>query len=340
MNLPPLIDGAFVIDNSTLEKWKCPYAFSMRDRVPANARAGANFGSTIHRGLETRYKLAGTKPLSPAQQVLCNSAMHEWLTENPQPEMDFRNYAHAEKFLAVYNKIYPQESWQIVKTAEGKEIIESSFCLPFGVCWPNGHVTDWPLFPLKFAAIKCLPVDAIPLYYSGKIDLCIRDSNGIWSFDHKTAFQFGDTFDQQMGRDGGQLGYCWALEQTLGIRPCGYIIDAMRVRKPSRASEFTGAAPIDGTDFKRIPNWITPDQLAEWKENVLAIIGDIFASYRRGFFPQHRWQCTNKYGACDYIEVCTSGKTDRARILASGLFEDNKWTMGLKTNKQTDQTKV
>jgi hypothetical protein len=170
----------------------------------------------------------------------------------------------------------------------------------------------------------------IPVLYCGKIDLGIEDNNGIWSFDHKTTFQFGDSFSKQMNMDGGQLGYCWALGQVLGRKPQGYIIDAIRVRRQTVKASFSGEAPIDGTDFTRTPYYVSDDMLAEWQEDVKAVITNIFLCHDHDLFPRHRWQCTNKFGTCDFYDVCSTPRAQRDMILNSNLFEENKWTKGLK----------
>jgi hypothetical protein len=305
----PLIDGHFLIDNSGLEKLKCPrcYQYSeLNRRVPTAERAGANFGSTIHRGLEARYHVAGCEVPSDAQTAAINNEMQQWLQENPQPEGDFRNFNHACKVMAVYNNVYKKEHFEILKNHEGKPIIESTFALPIG------------------------EVQNVPIIYCGKIDLGIKDNNGVWSFDHKTTFQFGDTFDKQMNMDGGQLGYCWALGQTVGIKPQGYIIDAIRVRRPKKSDEFSEISCVDGTDFKRTPYYVSQDMLDEWKNDVLNLVADIFHYHDRSYFPRHRWQCTNKYGMCDYYDVCSTVREQRDQILNGSLFEENKWSKGLK----------
>lgn len=307
----PLVDGHFLIDNSAIEKFKCPRAWQYSEleaKSPVSARAGANFGSTIHRGLETRYKLVGNNKVDAATQLAIDTSMAEWLAENPQPEHDFRNLDHACTLSRVYNQIYGNESFTIMKNHVGKPIIEASFALPFGT------------------------VMNVPVLYCGKIDLGIQDNNGIWSFDHKTAFQFGDAFSKQMSMDGGQLGYCWALGQVTGQQPCGYIIDAIRVRRPTVKQSTLGEAPIDGSDFTRTPYYVTPDMLEEWKADVKAIITSIFLCHDHDLFPRHRWQCTNKFGACDFFDVCSTPRAQRQLILESNLFEENKWTKGLKVN--------
>lgn len=314
----PLVDGAFLIDNSGLEKLKCPRAFqySELNRRSASAeRAGANFGSTIHRGLETRYNNVGTNDVDDLTRIKIEVDMLAWLSKNPQPETDFRNYNHACKMMAVYNHIYKKEGFSILKNQAGKSIIEATFALPFGT------ITN---------VSRDVPFQQIPIIYCGKIDLGIEDHNGIWSFDHKTTFQFGETFDKQMGMDGGQLGYCWALSQVTGKKPLGYIIDAIRVRRPLKRDEFSEKSCIDATDFKRTPYYVTDDMLAEWKSDVLALVQNIFAYHSNNHFPRHRWNCTNKYGLCDYFDVCSAPREQRDMILNGSLFEENTWTKGLK----------
>lgn len=309
----PLVDGHFLIDNSGLEKLKCPRLFQYTEvdrKTAVAAKAGANFGSTIHRGLETRYKLCGTEPVDSASELLINVAMDEWLRENPQPETDFRNYGHAEKMLRVYNSIYRKEAFKILKNTAGKPIIEASFALPLG------------------------SVQNIPIIYCGKIDLGIEDNNGIWSQDHKTAFQFGDTFDKQMSMDGGQLGYCWALGQFTGKQPQGYIIDAIRVRRPKRDDEFSDNGCIDATDFKRTPYFVSQDMLDEWKEDVLSLICNIINMHDRNYYPRFRANCTNKFGVCEFYDVCSTPVEQRERLLNSGMYEENTWTKGLKLDAE------
>lgn len=305
----PLVDGCFITDNSGLEQLRCPRQYEynqLERRVAVASRAGANFGSTIHRGLEVRRKLKGTDEVDSQTQIAIEDAMRIWLEENPQPDSDFRNFNHACKMMQVYNSIYKKDAFQILKSQNNQPIIEASFALPFG------------------------EVNGTPIIYSGKIDLCIEDHNGIWSQDTKTAFQFGDTFDKQMAMDGGQLGYCWALSQVTGKKPQGYIIDAIRVRRPTKKDEFTEKSPIDGTDFKRTPYYVSQDMLDEWKKDVLTLIQNVFAYHASGHFPRHRWNCTNKFGLCDFYDVCSTNQEQRDMILNGSLFEENTWSKGLK----------
>jgi hypothetical protein len=229
--------------------------------------------------------------------------MAAWLQDNPQPTGDFRDYQHACRVMEAYNNAYRVEPFALLKTRTGKPIVESSFAFPFGT------------------------VGTTPIIYTGKIDVGIEDNNGTWSFDHKTTFQFGDTFDSQMQMDGGQLGYCWALGQFVGKKPSGYLIDAVRIRKPNlKKAEFGGAAAVDASDFKRIPFTVSEDALDDWRTDTLALIADMLRYHSLSYFPRHRWQCTNKFGKCDMFDVCSLPRQFREHALGSDMYEDNVWS--------------
>lgn len=315
----PLVDNCFVADNSSLEKLKCPRLFEnevVRQRCLADNKAGRNFGSCLHKGWAVRYANCLDKPITPAVVELQNEEMRQWLSENPQPPMDFRDLAHAQRVMKAYNAHYQQEPFKVLlNPLDGKPLVECSFMLPIG------------------------EVDGVPCYYSGKIDLAIEDAHGIWAGpDHKSAYMFGESFDSQMAVDGGQLGYTWALWQVLGRRPRGYIVDAVRIRRPNKeqrmAMEYgsyeTASAPVDANDFKRMPFDVTEETLSLWRENVLAQIKTLFFHARNGYYPMHRWNCTNKYGKCDMYEACHIPAARQDDVLYNSTrFEENTWKMGL-----------
>jgi hypothetical protein len=232
----------------------------------------------------------------------------------PQPTEDFRTYEHACRVMAAYNATYTNEPFTILKSAIGKPIIEASFIFKLGT------------------------VNGTDVMYIGRLDTGIENKDGTWSQDHKTTFQFGQSFDDDMAMNGGQLGYVFALWQILGVRPQGYIIDAVRVRKPSRKAEYEGIAPVDSEDFKRIPFNVSEDNLAEWREDVLCIVQNIFLAYDHGFYPRHRKHCVTKYGRCDFYDVCSLPRASRDGVLNSNLYETNEWSPLNKQNNESQTT--
>src|SRR6516162_9982335 len=79
---------AFFVDNSALEKWKCPRLFqhAVIDRKElAASRAGRNFGATLHIGWAWRSTNCGVKAVSADDEEAINLQMQGFLSDNPQP---------------------------------------------------------------------------------------------------------------------------------------------------------------------------------------------------------------------------------------------------------------
>lgn len=242
-----------------------------------------------------------------------NSAMYEWLQENPQPMGDFRTYEHACKVMEAYNAAYPVEPFEILKNSKGEPFVESSFAFPLGTV----YLETPQLVPDK---------QRVLVLWSGRIDLAILNSDGEWTFDHKTAFMFGDQWRDDLAQNGGQHGYCWAFQQVFGRKPRGFVINGIRVRKPSRKAEYEQIAPVDNTDFVRIPFEVSQDNIEEWREDVLALISSLFSQHATGFFPRCRKACVSKFGQCDFYSVCSLPRDQREQVLNSTLYADNTWT--------------
>src|SRR6267142_3078694 len=306
----PLVNGAFLIDNSTLEKLKCPRLYQLEPlnkRVLADAKAGRNFGSTLHRGWEVRSKLCGNKAVNSDYVPLINNAMLEWLNDNPQPLEDFRNFNHACEVMRVYNNYYKDEPYKILINPKTLDpLVECSFALPLGTVWNT------------------------PVLWCGKLDLLTEWDTGVWAGpDHKTTFQFGENWEKSMMTDSGQCGYTWAARQVLGpsVKVNGYIIDGVRIRAPRKKDLYDeDKPPVDKTDFKRIPYYVSDDDIEEWKEDTLALIADIFHHHSRSFFPRSRPHCVGKFGPCDMFNICTLPRARRHDALMGTAYEDNHWS--------------
>lgn len=303
----PLVDGHLLMDNSGLDLARCPRLFELqflRRRVLASSKAGRNFGSTLHAGLAVQYRQCDVKPITPEAIPLVHEAMRTWLETNPQPLEDFRNFNHACTVMQAYWDNYRGEPWKIIQNQQGERIIEASFALPFRT------------------------VMGIPVIWCGKIDTGIEDNNGVWSFDTKSAFQFGELWEAGMAMDPGQLGYVWALKQAVrpGTPVQGYIINGIRIRRPKKNDEYLGVAPVDHSDFLRIPHHVSDEIIDEWVENTVHLIEDIITYHQKGFFPMRRSQCVPKYGRCDMYDVCSTGLASRDSALESNMYEDNTWS--------------
>lgn len=160
---------------------------------------------------------------------------------------------------------------------------------------------------------------------------------------------FGEGFNKQMYQDAGQRGYVWALSQVLGKRINGYIIDAIRIRKPSRKREYLEEAPVDKTDFDRFPYAVSEDEIERWKRDTLQKINMIFFMHDTGIFPQYEWMCSSaaladgdsagydKYGSCDFYDCCTQPRREQEGVLYnSTLYEEADWSPLHLPNKENN----
>lgn len=313
--LPIIIENGvrkLLIDNSTIELLACPKQYEnkvIHKRELDNGGAGRNFGSVCHAGWKERYTRCNN--LDPARVPgaieAINDAMAKQYIETPCPDNDFRTLSHAHLYMSVYNRMYKDEKFWVLQEKDKAPVCEQSFA------YPIGSITD--------------KLGEIEIVYTGRIDLIIRDENkDYWILDHKTAFQFGSQFVQDMNMNGGQVGYLWAFKQTFGIYPMGYIINACRVRRPSKRDASIDIAPIDETDFNRIQIWKDPSIVEDWVPNVLAHCQSIIDMHGHGRFPMQRKMCVQKHGACDYYDVCNLMPEHREVTLMGSSFKEHTWS--------------
>lgn len=321
--LPPLslVDGAFLIDNSSLEHFQACRRFyelaDIRHYCVSASRAGRNFGSAMHVGWKRRYLYGSNRPSSAHFETVLND-MREYFDANPPPTDDFRSFAHAERMMNAYLDFYGNEPFKILTTPSGEPFVERSFAFELGT------------------------VQNVPIVYTGRIDLALENNDGVWNLDHKTTFQYGSGFDDDMAVNGGQIGYVWATRKVLGTHTNGYIINGVRVRRPSKASKYVDSngpdASVFNEDFKRMPFFVSDDCIEEWRTDVLALITDLFFNHDRGFFPKSRKACVTKYGRCDFYECCSAPIASRQSILDSSLFQINEWSPLNKTTNTTSES--
>lgn len=313
----PLIDGALLLDNSTLSKLNvCPKEFALsflHKRITAGDKPALNFGGAMHLALAHRYKKHGGAATTEETQQEQNAILSAHFDASPNPVGDYRQLGLAQQMIKVYNRLIKKEDFEIVE-ANGTRLVESSFMLP--LCEITHFEIDGD-FPRG---------KTIPVYYTGRIDLIVQDSSGLWVLDHKTTSVMGQSLWDDMKMTPQMLGYMWACEQTLGKLPVGYIVNALRVNRPKKMDEYDDDSGVTGDDFKRMPEYKNADDIAHWKMNTIALIREFFYHYAQGYFPEKRSWCVGKYGKCQYYEVCSLPQRSQAGVLASGMFTDNVWS--------------
>lgn len=323
--LPLVPDGSgnlwLFIDNSSIENLTtCPRAFEyswLRRKRGAGDRPALNFGSGIHAALEARYKSDAYDYINGATEQKMFDALTKHFTENPQPEDEYRTLDLATKLVTKYNQKYLTEGFEVAVLEDGRRCVEMPFAVP--LTDSGGNNIRFIYSPLH-GEDSGLPT-GIYIMYTGKIDLVIREHNQLYTFDHKTAFMFGNGFWQEQQMSGQHVGYNWAVDQVLKVNTQGYRINAIRTRKPAKSNPD----PTD-EDFERNTYYVTSERKQEWKTNLIAVIEEFLWNYSRGYMPMRTKWCVGKYGACQFFDACSLPQEQRLMTLESGLYVDDEWS--------------
>lgn len=359
--LTPIPDapGEFllVLDNTSLSKIKrCHMAarnYLVLGREPHARNAALVFGGALHEGLELFHKSEHFIQQHKGKITDGNSdtgideALAAWgpdkqtavvtkfFQDNPTPPDDYRTVANALNVLAAYRQrcnpmLYPFYEWEILADSEGP-IIERAFELPFGVIEVNAVIT-FPAIPDKGIDETPMFVKRIHLAWSGRIDLITRYGGVTRITDHKTSSIDGDQFIQAFILSSQTIGYTWAAQELwpeLGVS--GFCLNCLRFKKPalSHKGPLTSPGPRGGDAplaFFRSYFDYSPERIALWRESTLAMISDFVHSLVRGVFPLNDHACFDKFGRCDYHDVCTEDRADRREALLLGdSFKPVTW---------------
>lgn len=328
MNLPPLplIDGHLFIDNSFLEKLNqcprsCEYAY-LHKRIGAWANSALNFGGAIHHALAHRYTHSPDLMMSADEEEQMR-LLEEWFLEKPNPENDHRTLDLAQALIRGYNSKYQGEEFNTLEL-DGKPAVE----LPFAFTLYNRSI--------KFNGENNYP---ITIMYSGRIDLPVRANGQLFVVDHKTTSMLGDTFFKGLSVSPQMIGYCAGIEKTLGQKCDGFIVNALRVPKPTKRDGMV----IRDDDFQRLKVYLYDGQVEEWRTNLIDQIEEFLWHHERGYMPQKKTWCVNKFGTCEYFDVCQVPPENRELTLQTALYTDNVWSplndFTSVNQNQTNQTK-
>lgn len=314
----PIVDGWLFYDNSTLEKYQaCARLYqysSLAKRKPRGRNSPLNFGSGIHAAMEARYKSPSYDLVDADTEQKMFQALTTHFAENPQDDDEYRSPDLANRLVIQYNKKYMCEAFEVCKAQDGSPLVEYPFAFP--ILNEKGEPKIFT-YTDENGSTHMLRV-----MYTGKIDLLLREHHQFFTLDHKTAFMFGNTFFNDQNMIDQHVGYCYIADRTIeGCTTSGYIVNAIRTRKPSKS-----APDPTGEDFDRRRYYVTEARKQEWRRNTIALIEEILFNYSRQYMPTRRKSCLGKYGACAFYDICSLPEEQREATLNSGLFEDDTWS--------------
>lgn len=297
-------------DNTRIEAFRrCPLKYAMahkRHWQREHKAIALIFGACWHKGFETAFNLwkdfvplgATTKPtIGDLIHTARKGFDHEWTqVEGLSLDLtmqDMDNYKA--KIPTVAYEMY--ESWfeKYYNRLSQVEIL--------GVEQP-----------FVFQLVKELGVYAI-----GRLDLVVRDYDGIWIWEHKTTglysrdygiqSKFADGFSPNSQVD----TYSYALHMRYPDKAKGVLINGSLTHKKIH----------DVHEF--IPIYRSVDDLRTWHADTAYWTSQILIHEEQDYWP-HNWAgCQTQYGACPYRDLCAMSYSPLDRKEPPSGFVERKW---------------
>lgn len=325
-------DYLLVVDNSAIETFttcnRYAYHYLVHAREGHARNAALTFGGAIHVGLEHIERDEGREAWSETDTA---KYVVQYFQDNPTPTDEYRNPVTALEVLAAYRerRKLPDYQWEVVSDNQGP-LIERPFEIPLGVLEVNSeiHLPHWE--NARF-------VGKVHVAWAGRIDEVVHVHNLNRVADHKTTSIAGDQFTGDFHLNNASIGYVWAGQQLWPEKNIsGFCLNAIHLRKPIAGVPLTSPGPRGGKpalDFFRAYFDYSQERINAWEDNAMTLVEDFLTclvrEQERGAgrgFPMHTKWCFNKYGKCQFHDVCTVDQHEaRMRLLHSEMYKNVTW---------------
>lgn len=288
---PGLVNGAFIIDNTSLAMFKeCPKKYELailRGFRPRTAAAPLTFGKAYHDALETYDRdLAKGADTDTALRAAIRVGLRAW-----EPSEDSRRSRDSlVRAIVWYVEQYKHDIMKTVVLPNGRAAVELSFRVE--VPFSFSHSDD-------------------PVLYCGHIDRVAEYNGQLYAVEHKhTVSGLYDSYWDRYTFSSQISGYVMALKAQFNLNVAGALIDATQV----------------GATFarygRRIAHRVEAHQ-QEWITDLSYWMSQLDLCIRSDRFPHNTESCS-KYSGCQFREVCFSSPHVRESIL-NAHFKVEKW---------------
>ena len=284
----------FVIDNtkrSTYKQCKMKYFLQFIKGIQSNYGSTAlRYGSTWH-AIQEGYHQYVKHNGWPTNQIALVEALSaglelgkkKWDIESAKCEFvdDFKNFNTAVEAFQQYLAFFADDKNFI-------EILSTEQKFECPITAEN---------PFEAKLMRGLP----PITFTGRIDLCIRMDNMNWIWDFKTTGWILNQVISKANRSPQLIGYSYAGAKVLEFEPSGCLLSFAFIG--SSKSKVTGNWGKIRSEFRRVPQIYTADDISAWKISFLDTCVDIQRSINIDLWPQSFDNCF-QYGACPYLKLC------------------------------------
>src|SRR5262245_43799757 len=260
------------------------------------------FGIEYHQALHD-YELAkidGADHDEALRRTLRKLFERIW-TWDPEPRTQAekkKSKDNLAKSIVWYLDHFIDDACETVIRQDGLPAIEQSF--RYELSWGPASATD------------------IPYILCGHLDRIVEYLDGIYVMDRKTSGNaLSPSYFAQFDPNNQITGYTLAARVILEMPIKGVIIDSVNVA-PGIDRQGQPHKP-----FERHFVYKTEDQLQEWVDSLQFWLAQAEAYAKNKFWPMNDTSC-DKYGGCNFREICTKSPQVRERFLRSNFIKQGK----------------
>ena len=289
---------SFILDNSkrsTYRQCKMKYYLQhIKGLQPNFGSTALRYGSTWHAIQEGYYShiIKHGWPESQNEIVAAISAglsfgMTVWDRETKKRQFvdDYKNFNTAANAFNEYLAYFIEDK-NFVEVIATEKKFECEFL---------------PENSLEEKLLSMLP----PVKFTGKIDLEIKMDEQNWILDFKTTGWILNQIISKANRSPQFIGYSYAGKHALDFEPVGCLGSFAYIG--STKSKVTGLWGKIRSDFRRVPQIYTKEDLSAWKLSFIDTCLDIQRSTKENLWPESFDNC-HQYGACPYLKLCQQHK--------------------------------
>lgn len=266
-------------------------------------------GSIIHKGLEIAYKLRmfGHTRINAEQTGLIAAKLYadgcQYCAGFIPTETELKpKCGHSiDEYPGVQNTPFSDSEAEAYQVSVERAIktLEEYFDY-----YKNDH---WVTLATEQVVGKVLyEDDDIRILWKAKLDWKVDTNQGIFPVDHKTSKQRRE----KLKLNNQFIGQCLVM----GTRQM--IVNEIGLQKTLKPTE----------KFLRPPISYSSEALFEWQSEILPYWGyKLLDYYETGYYPPNYTHCDNKFGKCQFVEVCSSDKNMRETELRMKFIKGPEW---------------
>jgi PD-(D/E)XK nuclease superfamily len=258
------------------------------------------FGIEYHQALQD-YAIAKAKGIRHDDAIhdtirALHNRVHDWVVDRSARAGKYKNRESIVSLVIDYLDHFVDDPAETYILGNGEPAVELSFRLEMD--WGPKAGYDHP--------INKSDAD-VPYLLCGHLDRVVNFADNLYVMDHKTSMTtLGQYYFNQWSPSNQMTLYTYAGNVVLHSPVKGVIVSAAQIKLE------------DPNAFQRGFTYRTPDQLAEWMDDLGFWLGQAEAFATANYWPQNDTSCS-MFGGCKFREVCSRSPQVRETYLAASF---------------------